>query len=67
MADWEQKLRKACALIEDVRNDIWETLGDDGQFDNAADDGGLREMLGLARHLILAELPETPREAATRP
>ena len=63
---WEAKLRRAMALIEEVREDLWEGLGADGQYDNAADDGALREKLGLAVRFIREELPPKKEEDPSR-
>ena len=57
MKEWEHKLREACRLIDEVRDDISDCIGEDGQFDNAADDGALREKLWIARRFIEEELP----------
>ena len=58
MPSWEKELRKAVAILSTISADILECIGSDGQFDNAADDGALREKLGLAKRLILEELPD---------
>lgn len=58
MKDWEEKLCVACNNIEAVCKEIWEGIGGDGQFDNAADDGALQEKLALAKRLIEEELPK---------
>lgn len=57
MREWQEKLEKAIALVQEVRDAIWECIGSDGQFDNAADDGALSEKLGLAIRFIREELP----------
>lgn len=58
MPDWEAPLREAVRLVRIVIGEVWETIGGDGQYDNAADDGGLAERLGIARRLIEGELPD---------
>jgi hypothetical protein len=60
--NWESKLRQATNLIREVLDEHSECIGDDGQFDNAADDGGLREMLWLAIRFIEEELPAQKKE-----
>jgi hypothetical protein len=57
MTDWEAKLRQATTLVKEVISDVWECIGSDGQSDNAADDGGLAERLGIAVGFIEGELP----------
>mgnify|MGYP001564777209 CR=1 FL=1 len=54
----EFSLKEAVRLIEEVREELYRTIGDDGQFDNAADDGRLLERLLIARDLIQDELPK---------
>lgn len=66
MPEWEAKLRQAIALIGEVYDDLWECIGSDGQFDNAADDGELRGNLARAAEMIRAELPVTPEERKTK-
>ena len=66
MREWESKLRQAIGLIESVADEVWECIGSDGQFDNAADDGELRGTLCEAVELLRAELPMTPGERAKR-
>lgn len=62
MREWETKLRRAIVLLQEVKDEIWECVGSDGQFDNAADDGALAEKLGLAQRFISEELPkEAPK------
>lgn len=56
----EAKLREAVRLIREVARDWWEYVGTDGQYDNAADDGGLIERLGIAADFVEGELPSTP-------
>ncbi len=58
MKEWEGKLRQAVALVREVENEVYETIGSDGQYDNAADDGGLVERLGIAIQFIEGELPK---------
>lgn len=57
--EWEGPLREAIAIIDGVIARVSEVIGDDGQYDNAADDGGLIEKLYLAKRFILEELPES--------
>jgi len=53
-----RKLVNAMKLIEEVKENYYEDIysGSDGQFDNAASDGGSLALLGLARTLINNEL-----------
>ena len=60
MPEWEAKLRQAIGIIREVS----ECIGSDGQYDNAADDGALREKLWEAMSIIRRELPMTPEEKA---
>lgn len=62
MPDWENTLREALRLIGGIADAVGECIGEDGQFDNAADDGALREKLWEAMAIIRAELPMTPEE-----
>lgn len=66
MPEWETKLRNAISLIREVSDGVSECIGSDGQFDNAADDGALREKLLDAMSIIRRELPMTPEEKAER-
>lgn len=54
--DWAEKLSEACLLIEQVRKEVSDCIGSDGQFDNAAEDGALQEKLGLAQMFLMDEL-----------
>lgn len=58
MKEWEAKLRQAIVLVEEVRDDLYDNLGSDGQYDNAADDGALGEKLWIAIRFIKEELPK---------
>lgn len=60
MPDWEAKLRQATERIIAVREDVLQGIGDDGQYDNAGDEGGLAERLWIAAELIEDALPPTP-------
>lgn len=60
--EWQFKLEEAIRLIEEVREDLYECIGSDGQFDNAADDGALREKLGICVRFIEEELPKVKDE-----
>ena len=66
MPEWEASLREAIAIIDKVADDVSGTIGDDGQYDNAADDGALAEALRQAIRTIRAELPMTPQERLAR-
>jgi hypothetical protein len=66
MPEWETKLRQAITLIQEVSEAVSECVGSDGQFDNAADDGALREKLWGAMAIIRAELPMTQEEKAEK-
>ena len=55
---WEEKLREALGLIGDVCASIYECVKDEDQYDNAADDGALRERLIIAASFIESELPK---------
>lgn len=66
MPGWEAKLRQAIAIIREVSDEVSECIGSDGQYDNAADDGALREKLWEAMSIIRRELPMTPEEKAER-
>lgn len=65
MPEEEAKLREAVRIVEEVRKGWWEFVGEDGQVDNAADDGGLIATLGIAVRLIREELPD--EKVATPP
>ena len=65
--EWELPLREAVRLIRNVRAEIYTVIGEDGQYDNAADDGGLCEILGLVIRLIERELPAETVESEPRP
>lgn len=54
----EAKLREAVRLIREVAYGWGEGVGDGGQFDNAADDGGFIERLYIASRLVEEELPK---------
>jgi hypothetical protein len=62
MRDWEKSLREAISLIITVTDELSDTIGDDGQYDNAADDGALSANLWTAIDLIRSELPLTDKE-----
>jgi hypothetical protein len=53
-----KKLLEAMRLIEEVKENFYDEVysGSDGQFDNAARDGGFLALLGLAKRLIREEL-----------
>ena len=57
MREWEEKLRDAHRLIKQVRDEVSSNCGEDGQFDNAADDGALYGRLGVCLEIIAGELP----------
>lgn len=52
----ERKLRAAINLIDAVQAEWDDLIGDDGQFDNAADDGAFCEVLRIARSLLEGEI-----------
>jgi len=58
MKSWENELRQACQHIQNVISEVWDCIGSDGQYDNAADDGGLAERLSIAKQFIEDELPK---------
>lgn len=62
MPEWQAKLESACLLVEGVIDEVYECIGEDGQFDNAAQDGALNEKLRLAVRLIREEYPKPPTE-----
>lgn len=66
MPEWETKLRQAIEIIREVSDEVAECIGSDGQYDNAADDGALREKLWEAMGILRRELPITPDERAER-
>lgn len=49
-----KKLMEAISLIKEVRDSVWDEvyMGSDGQFDNAASDGGYLRQLAIATALI---------------
>ena len=63
---WEHELRLAISHIESVAAAAWNSAGDDGQYDNAADDGALCENLYSAAQLLRSELPKTREEKLER-
>lgn len=58
MPVWAKKIKEAAKLLEEITDEIYADIGDDGQFDNAADDGALAERLFIAKTLIESELPK---------
>jgi hypothetical protein len=62
MPEWESRLRQALALIESVANDFGDLIGDTGQFDDAAEDGGTRDTLRRAADEIRSLVPLTDKE-----
>ena len=66
MPSWENKLKSAIVTIEDIADELGGLIGDDGQFDNAADDGALRERLLDASEIIRRELPMTKGQIEIR-
>lgn len=54
---WAEKLYTAVGLIRDVQEEVYDIVGCDGQYDNAADDGALAALLGAAIQLIESEIP----------
>ena len=57
MKDWEESIKKAIALVGWVEDRVINTIGDDGQYDNAASDGGLAERLSIVIRLLEETLP----------
>lgn len=47
-----KKLMEAIKLIDEVRDSVYDDIGTDGQFDNAASDGGYMTRLSIASELI---------------
>lgn len=64
MPDWESQLRQAISLIESVESEVHDCIGDNGQYDDAAEDGELRETLWRAKEAILSVIPPTEKERA---
>lgn len=64
MEEWETPLRQACAIIRNIEDRVYRCIGDNGQYDDAGDDGALAEKLAIARRLIEEELP-APRPAVS--
>lgn len=62
MKEWADKLNSAIKLIEEVRDAVNETIGDDGQYDNAAADGALSQSLSYAIRFIEEQLPKKDRK-----
>jgi len=58
MKTWEIKLREAIKQIKEVIEEIYEYAGDDGQYDNAFDEGFLAGRLSIAIDIIRSELPK---------
>lgn len=58
MDHWEQPLREALNILQDITAKVWEASHDEDQYDNAADTGALASLLGLACHIIRRELPK---------
>lgn len=63
MPEWEVDLRKAVALVRSVQCRVYEVIGENGQYDDAADDGGLAERLGIAVGFIEGELPKKKEDS----
>lgn len=59
--DWEAELREAVKRIRGVIHEVHDCIGQDGEYDNAADDGQLIGRLVAAVEIIESELP-TPKE-----
>jgi len=51
-----EDLARAANLVESVLQRYWDWVGDDGQYDNAAADGGSLALLKLAVRLIRDEI-----------
>jgi hypothetical protein len=66
MPEWEKSLRKAMSLIDSVASSLSECIGDNGQFDDAAEDGALRESLWRAMDILRESIPLTEQERADK-
>lgn len=55
---WQKDLRQARKLIEKTRRDVWKTLDDEDQYNNAQDDGELAGRLGVCIEILDSELPK---------
>ena len=66
MPEWEKSLRDAVSLIDSVASSVSECIGDDRQFDNAAEDGALRESLWRAMDILREAIPPTEQERAEK-
>jgi hypothetical protein len=53
----QKLLREASERLTEVITLLYDEMASEDQTDNAADDGGLVEMLMLARNLINDEIP----------
>jgi hypothetical protein len=62
MPEWETSLREAISLIDAVADSVSTCIGSDGQFDNAAQDGALRESLWDAANIIRELIPLNKQE-----
>ena len=59
MAEAEAGLRTCVRILGETIAEWQMYIGDDGQYDNAADDGGLIERLEIARDLIADTIPRS--------
>lgn len=57
LKSWAIKLKAAESLIGQVITEVYSGIGEDGQYDNAGDDGGLAERLSIAKQLISETMP----------
>ena len=55
MPELETKILKAACLLREAQIDVHRLAAEEDQYDNAADCGGLAEVLGLAAELIERE------------
>lgn len=62
MPEWENNLRQAISLISVVSDSVSECIGDNGQFDDAAQDGALLETLQQAIDILRETIPLTEQE-----
>jgi hypothetical protein len=66
MSEQESMLREAMALIDSVASGVSECIGANDQFDDAAEDGALRESLWRAMDILREAIPLTEQERAEK-
>jgi hypothetical protein len=64
--EWEKSLREAMSLIDSVASSLSYRIGDNNQFDDAAEDGALRESLWNAMNLLREAIPLNEQERAEK-